>query len=95
MNREEHLLTIVMEEAAEVAKAAAKALRFGLGNISPEGRTNAEAIVEEMIDLKAVMQMLQYGGSLPLAQNMPRKLVAKTQKIEKFLLVSKEKGRLT
>ena len=36
MNREEHLLTILSEECAEVIKDVSKALRFGLDDYPPD-----------------------------------------------------------
>ena len=45
MNRQEHLLIKLIEECAEVQKAAAKALEFGLENKNPDTRlSNAKEI---------------------------------------------------
>ena len=60
MNNTEHLLTCLMEECAEIQKAAAKALRFGLDDHAPDsGSTNADDISTEIIDLLAVIEMLK------------------------------------
>jgi len=67
MNKREHLLTILMEEASEVAQAASKALRFGLNNISPYNqRSNAENILLELAHVKAALKMLVDNGDLQL-----------------------------
>lgn len=97
MTRQEHLLVIVMEEASEVAKAAAKALRFGLQNRStdPSMRTNAEAIEAEMMDLRAVIGMLETAKALAPPLEGRRLMNAKVEKVLKYLEVSKEKGTLT
>jgi hypothetical protein len=68
MNRQEHLLTIVGEEGAEITQRATKANRFGLEQVqqarddrpeqNPERLTNRERILEEFYDLVAVLDML-------------------------------------
>jgi len=59
MNRSDHLLTILIEECAEVAQAASKALRFGAKNVGPKSTlTNAEIIVHEFNDLFGAMEKL-------------------------------------
>lgn len=60
MNKTEHLLTCLIEECAEIQKAATKALRFGLEDGFPgRGTTNAYDIWKECIDLKASIEMLE------------------------------------
>lgn len=68
MNREEHLMTIAMEECAEVAQRISKAARFGMDQIqedaddkpeqNPERLTNRERIMREYYDLRAVLGMM-------------------------------------
>ena len=60
MNRQEHLLTILTEECAEVAQRATKAMRFGMDEIQPgQGLTNKERMILEVNDLFAVLSMLE------------------------------------
>lgn len=59
MTEREHLLTILAEECAEVAQRASKALRFGDDEIQPgQQLTNLERIIDEVIDVVAVLSML-------------------------------------
>ncbi|MCL2465032.1 MAG: hypothetical protein FWF28_08195 [Micrococcales bacterium] len=52
MNRVEHLMVCLMEECAEVQKAAAKALRFGLTD------RNVDDLYREYVDVEAVFDLL-------------------------------------
>ena len=93
MNRLEHLLTIAMEECAEIQQAVAKSLRFGLGDTGPEGpRTNEQQIQREFNDLLAVVRMLRNSG-LELHEDQ-RLIQAKVSKVEHYLLYSKQRGTL-
>ena len=58
MTRTDHLLTIVAEEAVEVAQRATKALRFGLTEVQ-EGHdaNNADRLLRELNDLAAVVEI--------------------------------------
>jgi len=100
MNRQEHLLTIGIEECCEVAHRLSKALRFGMEEIqpvgdglhpdggNPEGFTNRERIRREVADLFSVLRMLDL-------DEMPSEwLDAKTAKIERFLAYSRTVGTL-
>lgn len=52
-------LVRVMEEASELVKECAKALRFGLGNRYPnDGPTNAEKMASEYADLRGALYSL-------------------------------------
>lgn len=97
MNRTEHLLVCLGEEASEVIKDADKALRFGPSEIWPElGITNAERVMREYYDLKAVLKMLQAEGVLPVIEKTQSEewMRSKTAKVEKHLLYSRECGTL-
>lgn len=95
MNRQEHLLTILAEECAEVAQRASKALRFGLGEVQPgQELTNAERIVGELTDVFTVAMMLVDEGHLVL-ENQQDAEAAKRAKVEKFLQLSEQLGTLT
>lgn len=95
MNRQEHLLTILAEECAEVAQRASKALRFGLGEVQPgQDLTNAERVVGELTDLLSVVFMLEDEGLLVLKDRQGAD-AAKRAKVEKFLQLSEQLGTLT
>lgn len=92
MTREEHLLTILIEECAEVQQNATKALRFGLDDHHPEtGVTNKDAIRYEFSQLIGVYDMLVNDGLLEPEDNMVA--LEKRRKVEKWLKYSEEKGK--
>ena len=95
MTREEHLLTIVAEECAEVAQRASKALRFGLTDPAgtQEGQsTNKDRLLQEYGDLMAVMRMLfpEEFTHIPITDYQEEKVA----RIENFLILSKQIGKL-
>ena len=95
MTREEHLLVILGEECSEVAKEAAKALRFGLDDKEPgQDKTNRQKIATEFNDLFAVVKMLIDDGILNEKEVIViEQMEAKTQKVEKYLEYSKSVGK--
>lgn len=98
MNRQEHLLTIMAEECAEVAQRISKALRFGLSEVEPgQDATNAERIVWEFMDLRAAFEMLKDEGAFPLEWtdvDSAASIARKRAKVEKFLRYSETCGTL-
>lgn len=95
MNREEHLLTCLGEEAAEVAQRVSKALRFGLREVQKgQPKTNRERIIEEIKDFIAVAESLYRLGILDSFQPNPHEIKAKGDKIEKYMEISREQGVL-
>lgn len=93
MNRAEHLLVILAEEAAEVAKEAAKCLRFGPDETyAAKGITNAERVVDELIDLLALVEMLQDEKILRQSIFCADRIDAKKRKVEAHLAYSKQCG---
>ena len=61
MKRDQYLLTKLIEECAEVQHAACKILVHGVNNFKPGGtETNAAALVREVDDLMAVLDMWNY-----------------------------------
>ena len=96
MNRLEHLLTILTEECAEVQQAGTKALRFGL----EEGRdlsamadgNNVQRLRHEINDMLAMVEMLEDEGLELSPDHSLRK--QKKEKVEKYLLYSKQCGTL-
>jgi len=92
MNRQEHLLTILIEECAEIQKDATKALRFGLTDFYNNPPSNREKISNEMADLMGVYSMLVHEN---IVDQFSEELVSrKKDRVEKFLLYSKEHGTL-
>lgn len=90
MKREEHLLTIAMEECNEVAQRLSKALRFGLAEVQPgQGFDNGYRIGIEYNDLVAVLRLLG------LEFHDPRMIAAKQEKVEHFLRYAETCGTLT
>lgn len=87
MTVQEHLLSILAEECAEVAQRASKALRFGLEQVQPgQPFANAERIRQEFTDLCAVYEMIGF--------NPPSRadIEAKKLKVRKFLEYSEKCG---
>jgi hypothetical protein len=94
MNRKNHLLTIVAEECAEIQYEVCKALRFGLDDFyAPHSLdTNGKRLMNEFADLVAIIEVLQKEGFLETID--PNRIKSKKERIEKFMLYSKEKGLL-
>lgn len=93
MNRMEYLLTQGGSECNEVAHRVSKALHFGLDETQAGcTRTNAERIVDEYIDLLAVMEMLEDEGHIrmPADAELTRRKQEKKAKVEKFLVYARD-----
>src|SRR5260370_1438124 len=59
MTKKQYLLVVLAEECAEVAKAASKALRFGMTKYKPGGdETNRARLERELAEVVAVAEML-------------------------------------
>lgn len=86
MNRDEHLLVILAEECAEVAKETSKALRFGMGEVMPgQSLNNRERILRELNDLWAVVEMLDL-------QHVDRDAIERKKiKVHEFMRYADEK----
>ncbi len=97
MTRQEHLLTILSEECAEVIKEVSKALRFGLDDKkSGQTFTNSEKITGELHDIIAVVEMLRDEGCLK-RERTTKVLAAikwKQEKVEQYLEYSEKRGTL-
>lgn len=95
MTRTEHLLAILAEECAEVTQRATKALRFGLSEVKPgQAETNAEQLVREIVDLRAVVDMLETEGAIPRFHPV-NTIMRKQAQVEKYLAYSAALGLLT
>lgn len=95
LNRTEHLLSCLAEECTEVGQRVSKALRFGIGEVQPgQPLTNAERIVGEIVDLFAVVEMLDAEGILHTGDHRAQ-IAAKKDKIEKFMRYAEKQGALS
>lgn len=94
MNRLEHLLTIFAEEGTEISQATSKALRFGIHEKLKLPETNQERMQKEYNDLLAMAQMLNEEDlGINLYQD-DELIKRKKEKVERYLLYSKECGTL-
>jgi len=99
----EHLMTVTMEECCEVAHRIAKAKRFGMEQVQhlpddkPEDNpgllTNRERILREYYDLRASLGMIGI-DAWDMSDRARRFEFAKTQKIQKYLLIAHDLGTL-
>ena len=90
MNEQEHLLTILTEECAEVVQEACKAIRFGLGDFNPKDPANGDnkrRIECELADLMAVADLL----GLTVREEDK---AAKCEKLKKYMDYSRKLGTL-
>jgi hypothetical protein len=93
MNRREHLLTVFQEECAELIQVVSKSKRFGLTNTQPSsGKLNIEILNDEWNDLMGIAELLREEG-IPIIVD-PIKIQQKKEKVEKFLQVSANSGKL-
>ena len=95
MNRTEHLLTCLMEECSEIQKVVAKALRFGLDDHAPDTtEKNSESISGEIVDLLAIIEMLEERNIIPILKT-PELIQQKKGKVLKYMEYAKEQGTLS
>ena len=97
MNKEQMLLTLLSEECTEVGQRASKAIRFGLDEIQKgQELTNRERLHQELVDIIAVVQYLNYGYDFDFDfDNIDWKAVAeKKERIDKYMKYSSELGRV-
>ena len=83
--REQEILVILIEEAAEVQQRATKALRFGLPEIQPEqDLTNRTRLSEEIGDMLCTMDMAFEEGVIerPAAEFSYKR---KEQRLEQYM----------
>ncbi len=100
MNRDEYLLTCLIEECVEVAHRASKALRFGLNEVQVEqpkrrpndGKTNEERLADELGDLFAIVEMLEDLGFKRTDTVLTRTM--KQDKVRRYMDYSRTKGTL-
>jgi NTP pyrophosphatase (non-canonical NTP hydrolase) len=96
VNYKEHLLTCLIEEAAEIQQAATKALRFGLQDGYPgSNTTNAQDIAREINDLIAVIDLCRENGIISQPAESKHMYEAKRERVKKYMDVAKRNGALT
>lgn len=105
MNLQQYILLLISEESGEIAKAASKAIRFGLNEHHPEDPlrlTNKERIANEFIDLIATLFITNILGieicptliENALHSEHKDKIIAKIHHIVKFMKASIYEGQL-
>ena len=84
-DRQREILVILMEECAEIQHRAAKALRFGLGEIqSGQPFTNSTRLSGEVGDLQAVLNLAVQERMLS-SREMGRQRILKERKLRKYM----------
>lgn len=96
MNRTEHILASIGEEAAEIGQAVGKGLRFGLTDVGPFNKeSNGANLIQEINDLLALVEIAGENGVLDISllNNEDIKL-AKKDKYFKYLQYSMNLGNV-
>jgi hypothetical protein len=89
MTRDQLLFQCLSEECSEVAVRCSKANRFTPEEIQPNQKemlTNAERVVEELVDLLTVMELMVEEGHIrmPSPSKLEEMKKAKRKKIEEY-----------
>lgn len=93
MTKQEHLLTCLSEECAEVSKVVSKMLRFGVDDQSPHlDKDNLHLLFDELNDLFAVVEMLHDVDIHWRIDNGA--VIDKKAKVEKWMRHAKSRGTL-
>ena len=79
MTKQEHLLVVLMEEAAEVSQAVSKILRFG------QTKDNTDRLISELNDYQAAIYMLQDEVILPETYIDSNKIIEKKNKVKFYM----------
>lgn len=77
LNQRQELLTILMEECAEVSVEAAKIMRFG------DSQTSFDTLESEVGDLLCMVKLLEEKGYIR-ADNVEHCVYAKREKLKKW-----------
>lgn len=94
MNKQEYLLTKLVEECLEVAQRATKILTFGADEIQPgQALNNVERLNLEWNDLQATQELLAEECDIELFRDTTL-VIAKREKVRKFMAYSVEQGCL-
>ena len=83
--REREILTILIEEAAEVQQRATKLLRFGRDEVQPgQDLTNAQRLSRELGDMAVMVEMAIVAG-LVLPSEINGQQAEKRRKLRTFM----------
>jgi hypothetical protein len=95
MNKEQHILCKIAEEASEIAQIALKSAIFGLSDIYPTiGKSNYELLIGEFNDLLGVMEMLHELNDYKEFNYIdPKAIEAKKIKVDLWMHYSIAKGK--
>lgn len=95
MTKEDHLLLCLSEECVEASKVIHKILRFGLTDINPKfNLTNLEELRLELNDILALIDNLQWIGTLPRNIRDEELINLKKTKLTKMMEYSITKDKL-
>lgn len=91
LSKQEHLLILLMEEAAEIAQAASKVLRFtGVHRHPNNVLSNVENLQVELNDLYAIVdELLDIGLRVDYDEDL---IQLKREKIKQYINISQELG---
>lgn len=96
MTKQQMLLLLLMEEAAEVAQACSKVLRFGANHkpdVYPD--TNADRLYKEIIDFQVIIDFLETEGVFKeITVELEKEMIRKQQSTTRYLSISKDLGHL-
>lgn len=97
LTRYQYLLTKLAEEASEVAQIALKTQQFGEYNSYLDTtETNTECIHAELIDLLAIVGMLNveydFGFNLKVDNRLASKIEEKQNKVDRYYRYSQDCG---
>jgi hypothetical protein len=96
MTEEEHLISVLIEECAEVTQACCKALRFGLDDFHPVTKEkNRDYIAREMADLDGAMGLLRYTFKIiPINDEHIQMIDAKKRRVLEYMEYARNSGAL-
>lgn len=97
LTRYQYLLTKLAEEASEVAQIALKTQQFGADEVcSNRPGTNTERVHKELIDLLAIVGMLNveydFGFNLKVDSRLASKIEEKQNKVDRYYRYSQDCG---
>lgn len=96
LTRYQYLLTKLAEEASEVAQIALKTQQFGADEVYPaQSLTNTQRIHQELIDLLAIVGMLNKEFDFKFELNTEKqfqKMINKQEKVNKYYQYSARLG---
>lgn len=87
MNRQQYLLLKLAEEASEVAQMALKTAQFGFDEkLAGQPYSNQERLEQEVVDLFAILHMLQeeFGFWDGVNDTLEERVKAKVEKVNKY-----------